>query len=175
MNTLDIIFIAIIGLLAVRGVFRGFVEEIMSMASLILGVLAAVFLYHPVGKLIGSYLPNSVFPDVIGFLVVFLVTYLLVKILEKIFQDIMENVNLEGLDRALGFLLGIVEGLLVVCFILIVMTLLQSMMDKSLDIRGLLSHSVFAKILMPLIGVPDISKLGINLPKLPNIPAGTKP
>jgi membrane protein required for colicin V production len=77
----------------------------------------------------------------------FLVTFVLVKILERILKDIAERVKLGGIDRALGLALGLLEGLLVVSAALFVLSI-QPLFDPS----ALLEGSIFARILLPLVG-----------------------
>jgi membrane protein required for colicin V production len=58
----------------------------------------------------------------------------------------VERINLESLDRALGFFLGLAEGILVV-FILILLIQLQPLFEAG----DILAESVFARLLTPLL------------------------
>ena len=71
----------------------------------------------------------------------------MIQILERILKDIAERIRLGAVDRALGFVLGIAEGLLVVSAALFVLTI-QPLFDPT----ALLEGSFFARLLLPLVG-----------------------
>ena len=81
-----------------------------------------------------------------AFLSLFLVVYIVVKLFEKALNRLVERIQLEGLDRALGFFLGIVEGAFVV-FVIVWIVRLQSVVD----VGDLLERSVIARLLLPLL------------------------
>lgn len=145
--TIDIVFGSLILILVVRCALRGFIEEFMSMAALVLGLLCAILFYKPGAEYVRSKLGDQYLPELVAFVGLFLIAFVLVKILERILKDIMEQVKLGGVDRLLGLLLGLVEGLLVVSAALFVLSK-QPLFDSS----ALLDHSFFAKLLLPLIG-----------------------
>lgn len=118
---LDIIFLVIVGISSIRTAIRGFVAEIMSFAAVVGGIAAAVLLSGRVAAYIGSHYGVSVWNKVIAFLGIFLVCYLVIKIFERGIYRIVDGINLERLDRALGFFLGIAEGLLVVIIIVLIL------------------------------------------------------
>ncbi|HSV57099.1 MAG TPA: CvpA family protein, partial [Magnetospirillaceae bacterium] len=76
MNALDIIFLAVVLLFAIRCYFRGFVAELLSMAAVVLGVLLAVVFYRSAGDFLARHLALESFPEVLGFAVVFLLVFL---------------------------------------------------------------------------------------------------
>ena len=51
----DIVSLIILFILAIRATFRGFLTEIMSMASIIVGVIIAVVFTRPVSELLQDY------------------------------------------------------------------------------------------------------------------------
>ncbi len=118
---LDIFFLALVGVAALRSAYRGFVAEVMSVAALVVGIGAAVLLSGQAAALIAQKLGPSVWNKVIAFLVIFLLCYLFVKIIERGLSGAVENLSLGGLDHALGFFLGIAEGLLVVAVIVLIL------------------------------------------------------
>ncbi len=143
---IDIIFAALVLILTIRCALRGFIEEFMSVAAFVLGLLCAVVFVRPGAELVRGWLGPNSFPEVLAFVGLFLIAFILVKLLEKILGDIVDRVNLEGLDRALGVLLGLLEGCLVVAIALFVLSV-QPLFDPS----SLLAHSWFAKYLLPIV------------------------
>jgi membrane protein required for colicin V production len=148
MAAIDIFFIVLIVIAAIRGYFRGFVTEIFSVAGPILSLLAAIFLSKPVSRIITPLSPNGgeLGNQIIAFLIVFVVVYLVVFVLQRLLNGLLENLHLEGIDRALGVLLGIVEGLTAAFLITIVLTLIPLA-----ETRNLLQGSFFHRLVAPLL------------------------
>jgi membrane protein required for colicin V production len=121
MHPLDVFFAIVLAILLIRGLMRGFVEEFGSVASVFLGILAAVVFSGLVAPLLDRYLGPSMWNQVIAFLGLFLIVYLIVKLSEAGLKNLVENAELENLDRALGFFLGLVEGVLVIFVLIFIM------------------------------------------------------
>jgi membrane protein required for colicin V production len=69
-----------------------------------------------------------------------------VKIVEITLKSIIEGIHLGSLDHLLGFMLGFVEGLVIVCLILFLIVI-----QPFFDSGRILGESLFAKIFLPLI------------------------
>lgn len=117
LNTFDIVMGAIFLLLVIRGFFRGFVTEIMSMAAILAGTAAAVFLSGPFAQILKNNTSLQWGTQIIAFAGVFVAAFVIVKIVELILHKVFETLNLRQLDRLLGFVLGAAEGFLLVCFV----------------------------------------------------------
>jgi membrane protein required for colicin V production len=145
---IDIVFAVLALLLTVRCALRGFIGELLSMASVALGLLAALFFYKNGGAYIRTkFMPDiKILPEVLAFIALFLIVFVLIKILARILRDIIEGFKLGGVDRFLGIVFGLVEGLVVISLILVVLTI-QPLFDP----KPVLQKSIFAEILLPLI------------------------
>ena len=143
---IDIVFAIIVVILAFRAAIRGFVKELLGTASLFLGIIAAVLFSGLVARLIDEYMGPSIWSQVIAFLVIFLVVYLIVKLFESALNRLIERIHLDQLDHALGFFLGIVEGLVVV-FVLLLLVQIQPFFEPEVLVEG----SIFARILLPFL------------------------
>jgi len=152
---LDFIFIIVILLALVRGALRGFVTEMLSMAAIIVGIVAAVLFSPSLTPIVASLLGESIWNQVAAFLFLFVVSYLLIKILESLIHSGVERLHLNKLDRVLGFLLGALEGLLVVCVVLFILRI-----QPFFETAPLLSQSFFAKLFLPFL-VPAAGWLNI--------------
>jgi len=145
---IDIIFIAVIVIFTVRCAIKGFISEIMSMASIVLGLLAALFFYKNGGEFVRiRFMPGiKIVPEIIAFVSLFLIVFIVIKILEIMLKEIIEGVRLGGADRFLGIFFGLAEGIVVVSLVLFLFRI-QPLFDPG----ALLSNSIFAKMLLPLI------------------------
>jgi len=149
-EVIDIVFGLLIVIAAIRGAFRGFVTEVGSMAALILGFGGAIVFYKPVAGLLARQFGTSMWNQLIAFLVLFLILYLVVKLIERMLHNIIERLSLDRLDSALGFFLGIAEGLVVVAVVLFVVN-----WQPFFDPQKLLGNSFFARMLFPVLPSPE--------------------
>jgi membrane protein required for colicin V production len=157
LSVIDVIFLLVIILFVVRCYLKGFVGEIFSMAAIVLGLLCSLFFYKNGGEYLRTmFWPGlKVIPEVIAFIALFIIVFIVVKILESMLKGIIERVKLSGIDRFLGTIFGLAEGIAVVSLVLFLLKV-QPLFNPS----SILSESVFAKILLPLItgsqDVPDV-------------------
>jgi membrane protein required for colicin V production len=147
---IDVVFAILIVIAAVRGAFRGFVTEVGSAASLILGIGGAILFYRPGARLIAGRFGESMWNPLIAFLVLFLVIYVAVKLVERMLAALFDRLNLNRLDSALGFFLGIGEGLLLVAAALFFLS-----WQPFFDPAPILGNSLFARFLFPLLPSPE--------------------
>lgn len=145
---IDFVFVILILIFTIRCAIRGFISEVMSMAAVVLGLLASLFFFKKGGAYISErFMPKyPTFSDVIAFILLFLIVFLVMKILERLLKDIIEGIKLGKADRFLGFLFGIIEGFIVTGLILFIITV-QPLFDP----QKVLNNSFFAGILLPLI------------------------
>ena len=149
MAIIDIVFLALTAILIIRCGLRGLIKEVMSMASLALGLLAAVSFYRQGAAFVRTKILSdvAVLPELIAFLVLLALVFFAIKIIEHILQDIISRIHLGGLDHALGLVFGLLEGLVVVRLILFVLAI-----QPLFDAASLLDQSVLVKLLDPLMG-----------------------
>ncbi|MDR1971095.1 MAG: CvpA family protein [Treponema sp.] len=167
LKIIDLVFIGLTLLLVIRCTLRGFISEFMTLASLVLGLLCSIFLYRNgaaflrdrgletlterIPRIIRQFLPGLVrnIPEIIAFILIFALVFILVKLVEYLLTDIVERINLGGVDRFLGFLFGMAEGIAVTSLLLLAL-----MMQPIFNAGPLLEGSFFAELLIPLITRP---------------------
>jgi membrane protein required for colicin V production len=145
---IDIIFIFLMFLLVLRCSLRGFIKELMSMAAVVLGLIGA-FLLHKNGGLFlrEKYFPTlKLIPEILAFLAIFLIIFVVIKIVEHILKDIIDRINFGGVDSFLGFIFGLVEGVILISLILLALSV-QPLFNEG----PLLERSFFAQFLLPII------------------------
>jgi len=148
MAGIDVVFMVIIAISALRCAARGFISELLSMAALIFGILAALLFFKQGAALVrGWFMPDvRIVPEIIAFVAFFLLIYIAVKIIEITLKSIIEGIKLGGLDHLLGFALGFVEGIIIVCLLLFLITI-----QPFFNADSMLENSFLAKILLPII------------------------
>jgi len=147
-SVLDFIFIALVLLFIIRCYLKGFISELLSMAAIVLGLLASLFFYKNGGEFLRErFWPEmKTIPEILAFIALFLIVFVVVKLLEVMLKGIINGIRLGGADRFLGIIFGFAEGLAVISLILFVLRI-QPLFDPS----SILSESFFANLLLPLI------------------------
>ncbi|MEE0998446.1 MAG: CvpA family protein, partial [Treponemataceae bacterium] len=80
---------------------------------------------------------------------IFIVVYLIVRIIQQCLKNCFESDIMKGLDRALGFFFGVVEGIVYVGLILVILYA-----QPWFDATGVLQNSFFHNLLDGMLVVP---------------------
>lgn len=114
MVTLDYIVLAVILCSAVVGVFRGFLREVISVMSWILAVWLAWKLAPGLAPKFGGVLEDPAYGLWAARAIIFLLVVIGGSVIGAVVNYFVRLSMFSGLDRLLGFLLGLVRGLVVV-------------------------------------------------------------
>ncbi len=114
MIAFDIVVLLIVGVTAIAGFFRGFVQEVLALVAWILAVLAIYWLHTPLTGGLMQFLANETAAAVLAFALLLLVPYAVVKFASKWVGTGTRNSVLGPIDRLLGFGFGAIKGFIVV-------------------------------------------------------------
>ncbi len=142
----DLILILIVIIFAIIGTAKGFIKAIFGKLCWILGILGAIFFYRKLSAHMISLVHNHTASLILSFVLIFVVIFLVVKILQIIIERIFDGEIMKGLDRALGFFFGILEGFVVVFAGLFILTY-----QPWFDISKIFEGSFIYSVLLPLI------------------------
>ena len=117
MNIADLIFLLLALFFVIKGFFRGFISEFMSMAALILGLIAALAFQNLLSALFKDMIKSDTFRPIAAFFLLFIGTYILVKLLELLLHNAIEAIKMNSLDRLLGLVWGLLETAVIVLII----------------------------------------------------------
>ncbi len=146
LTAFDMVMFVIVVLAIVRATLAGFIAEFFSKVAVIAGVVVAVLFHDALSPYVGRLTGADALVDVASFLAIFVVVYLSVKAVQRVVGNAFEGESMTNLDRALGFFLGIAEGLIIVFVILLAITR-QGFFDLSFLVEG----SLFARVFEPLL------------------------
>jgi membrane protein required for colicin V production len=146
LNVFDIVILVVLVIFMIRGVFRGFVKELMGISAIFGGILLAVLFSGAVATLLEPLVGGGLWSQVAAFLLIFLVSYLLFKLFETGLHALIEKVELENLDKALGFFVGLIEGLLI-SFIIVFLLVIQPFFPTD----SIFENSFTYRLYLPLI------------------------
>ena len=128
MTTTDWIFVAVLGLSMMVGVWRGLVFEVLS----VLGWLAAFFVAQWLAPALAAKLPRDSLSDTTRYAAAYVLTFVAAVfaagLLAAMCRKLISVVGLRPVDRAMGAAFGVVRGLvlLLVVTVVVEMTALKT-------------------------------------------------
>ena len=112
----SILDIALIGVMLISGVLamvRGFMREILSIASWGIAALVTLYGYSKAVPIAKQYISNELIATAVSVGVLFLGTLLVVSLFTVKISDLILDSRVGALDRSLGFLFGLARGLII--------------------------------------------------------------
>jgi len=126
-NTLDIIMAILLVFGLIRGYFQGFIIEIASLASLIVGIYVAMHFSHFLANIlkdIGDLKPSIV--QIVSFAGTFFIVVVAIGLAGKLFTRLAEGIHLGFVNNILGAVFGLLKMALIMSIVLIVFDKLNS-------------------------------------------------
>lgn len=114
MTGFDIAVLLIVGVAAVGGFMRGFVQEVLSLAAWVLAVVAIRFLHTDLTAWLYGYIGTGSGAAVLAFALLLLVPYITIKLIAGWAGKTSRRSMLGPVDRVLGFGFGAVKGVIIV-------------------------------------------------------------
>ena len=114
MTGFDIIVLLIVAVAAIGGFMRGFVQEVLSLASWVLAVFAIRFLHTDLTAFLLDLIGTVSGAAVLAFAILLLIPYAGMKLIASRRGRATRNSVLGPFDRVLGFGFGAVKGVIIV-------------------------------------------------------------
>jgi membrane protein required for colicin V production len=111
-TVLDIVVIVVVLISAILAMVRGFVREVLSVASWAAAAAAAYFFYKPVLPLVKPYFESQNVATIVAAAIIFFVALIVASYITMKISDFVIDSRIGAIDRALGFVFGAVRGLL---------------------------------------------------------------
>ena len=118
--TLDLALFAVVVGSAIIAYLRGFVREVFSLASWIGAAVLAWVAFDPLAALLSEFLQPLLLARIAAGAGGFLVALVLLSVIAGRIAGRVERSSHSALDRALGFLFGIVRGAVIICALYLV-------------------------------------------------------
>lgn len=122
MNLLDLIIIATMVFLVIRGIFRGFFKEIGSLAGVILGIWLANLYQPQMTAYLKEYLPSTTFLPFIAFAVIFALVLVLCNLAGWGLKMLLKKAFLGWADRTLGAGFAVLKGIIITYLVIVLLT-----------------------------------------------------
>jgi membrane protein required for colicin V production len=113
MTGFDIAVLLLVGLGAVIGFIRGFVEEVLALLAWVFSLVAIHYLHTPVTEFLVPRIGTPSGAAVLAFAILLLIPYAAVKLLGGWLGRASRSSVLGPIDRVLGFGFGAVKGILI--------------------------------------------------------------
>ncbi|NDY42147.1 CvpA family protein [Dissulfurirhabdus thermomarina] len=108
----DYVIAAMVAVMLVRSLLKGFSRSIASVLGLVLGFVAAVSWGPALGKVLSPWVENPGWRTVLAFVFILVTAVLAATAAGVLARNTLESLKLGWLDRALGAALGLVKGIL---------------------------------------------------------------
>ncbi len=110
MTGFDIAVLLLVGLGAITGFMRGFVQEVFALAAWVLALVSIHNLHTPLSAALMRYVGTSSGASVLAFAILLLVPYAIVKLLSDRLGSASRNSVLGPIDRIIGVGFGAIKG-----------------------------------------------------------------
>ncbi len=120
-NWLDCILAAIVLASVISAMVKGFVQEMISLASVLIGLIVAAIGYQRAALWFEDISKSHEVALGLGFLVLFLGTSLLGALVALLARKLIKTAGIQWFDRFLGGVFGLVRGVLIDAILLMAM------------------------------------------------------
>jgi membrane protein required for colicin V production len=107
-NIFDLIVVALITILGLKGLFRGFTKEFFALIGIVGGVFVASRLSKDAGEIVNGIIPMQNDNTILlaGFVASLVIFWIIAYIMGSLFSRILKISGLGIVDRLLGFIFG---------------------------------------------------------------------
>ncbi len=116
----DVLIVGLLILSVTTGLVRGFVKELIALASWVVGIWLAFNYYQIVAIWLGHYIHDPVLQKIVAVVLIVLVTIIFGSIINAIVRLILHSTGLSGTDRLLGLIFGFLRGVFIVSLLILV-------------------------------------------------------
>jgi membrane protein required for colicin V production len=118
MNLLDLGILVLLGLITLRGYYRGLFQELAVLAGVVGGVVVASHTYLRLAALAQPWIKDPLYGRLLAFVLVLVAVYWLTRLLAHFLQRLLYHLYLDLFDRLLGAFFALIKGALLVGFAL---------------------------------------------------------
>jgi membrane protein required for colicin V production len=111
---LDIILLVVMLISALLAMVRGFMREVLSIASWAAAAIVTVLGFPKALPVVQGYISNDIVAKAVTIGGIFLGTLIIVSVITIKISDMVLDSRIGALDRTLGFLFGLARGLVIV-------------------------------------------------------------
>lgn len=121
MNIADWIIFGVLIFSVLSAAVEGFFHEAFKLAGLVVGYLLAAWQYQRLANWFAPHLKSLWLGEIAGFLLIFFAVMLLAGSAGRFARAVIKKAGLSSIDRFLGAVLGLLQGVLMVAIVLTAM------------------------------------------------------
>jgi membrane protein required for colicin V production len=151
-NWVDWVLAIIVLVSVLTALWKGFVSELVALASAITGLVIAGFNYERLAPLLQGFTRSRGVALGVSFLLLFAAVMLIGALISILAKKLIRKVQLQWFDRFLGGIFGLARGLLIDCIVLLVMitfAIQQGAVEKSALAPYFIAGSRVVALVMP--------------------------
>lgn len=116
---IDYCLLGVILISAIIGLFRGFIKEAFSLLTWLVAIWLGLRFSQPFSLYFNDYIDLPSVRIGVAFMCLLIVTLILGSMLSFLISQIIDKTGLSGTDRFVGFLFGIVRGMVVISLVVL--------------------------------------------------------
>ena len=116
---IDIVILALIALSAIPSLFRGFVKEVLALATWLVALWIARMLYEPVAAMLVQWISETSVRNITAFVLVFICVLLIGAAINYLASSLVSKTGLSGTDKLLGLVFGVARGGVIVSLLVL--------------------------------------------------------
>lgn len=113
----DIVVAAVLLISGILALFRGFVKETLTIVGWVGAIFITLYGYPHLTPLLADFIAENWIAATISAAALFLVSLVILTIISHMISNRVQGSMLGHLDRALGFVFGVVRGFVLVCLV----------------------------------------------------------
>ena len=159
MNLLDLGILILLGLLTVRGYFRGLFQELAVLVGVVGGAMAATRTYLRLADLLAPWVTDPQYARIIAFAAILVAVYWLTRLVAHFLQQLLYRLYLDFLERLLGAGFALAKGALLIGFALMFIGLVLPKNSRLLKESRTAPHLInFSRQTLELLLPQDFQK-----------------
>ena len=119
LSFIDIVFSVIVLFIAISACVHGFIAEIFGKIAVIASFFTAFYFCGKLAAKMQNIISVKGVCVAVSFAILFIATFLAVKIIQTAIKSFFSGDILKSLDRLLGFVLGFLEGIVILYFLIV--------------------------------------------------------
>lgn len=120
MTAFDYVILGIVLVSGLLGLLRGLLKEVFSLLAYLLSFLAAIWWGPALIPMLARYIDQAVLTVGLAYFLVFIISLLILGLLNKTIAALVDVTGLGSADRGLGFLFGVVRGVVLVLILVLI-------------------------------------------------------
>lgn len=115
----DYVIVGIIGVSALLSLWRGFIQEALSLLTWLVALWVAIMFFEDLGIWLARWVSVPSARDVVAFIALFLSVLILGAVVNYLISQLVSRTGLTATDRALGIVFGIARGVMIVAVLVL--------------------------------------------------------